>query len=178
MEFCILTRPRSGSHMLASALDSHPQIQCKGEYGMEKYSRLMGREVHDISGHIVQDFMLPEIDLKQFDKIILLLRDLSLRKEYRGLHWLEPAQVKRSIRDHGDTPKTDHTALYVATTGMDRLIINYDDMTGGHDIRELPYKEGSAICAFLGTDYFPMKPIFYKPTVIDAVREVQKRNTD
>ena len=52
---------------------------------------------------------------------------------------------------------------------MDRLIINYDEMTKGQDIREIPYKEAHALCAFLGADYFPLKPLFYKPTVIDAV---------
>ena len=98
MKFCILTRPRSGSHMLASALDSHPEICCHGEYGMDKYPLVLGKHPAEVQGWIVQEPLMDKlgVDLDQFDKVIVLIRDLERRVEYRGVHFQEPTTVVAS----------------------------------------------------------------------------------
>lgn len=166
MKFCILTYPRTGSHMLASALDSHPDIQCKGEVGMEKYPELMGAHEARVQGCIVQNFQLKQVDVRAFDKIIVLLRDTSVRTEYRGVHFLEPTTVNRSIRDASmEKPVVDHYPILAAAMLRENLILSYEKITGNCDIREIPDPFMRQICSFLGVDPHPLRPIFYKPAI-------------
>lgn len=170
MKFCILTRPRSGSHMLASALDSHPDIQCKGEpYHPDRYPWL-GEKPADIQGEIIHCKYVIKgyINLDDYDKIIVLLRDLSKRKMYKDegkvRHFTEPTTVER-IDGHPIQPRHTVQDLMACVGDRDHTVINYEDLLNyrDRDIRVLPSGYGRHLCGFLGVEYQPLKTSFYKP---------------
>ncbi len=43
------------------------------------------------------------------------------------------------------------------------ILLDYDEITGGRDIREIPEVIGRSICEFLGVEYHVMTTKFYKP---------------
>ena len=73
LDFIILTVPRSGSHMLASALDSHPDICCIGEVGKRPLYDWLGTSGGEIKGGIVDVPCRWQITPEH--KVICLTRD-------------------------------------------------------------------------------------------------------
>lgn len=171
MDFYILALPRSGSHMLASALDSHPDICCAGEIWRSKplYDWL-GSAAGRICGAIAT-FGPGGFELPSTAKIICLTRNTPDRvKSYKnrdGLHWMEPTVLpaKEVVLDEATLAAREQYAkdLLLFAEKSQRIVLDYDEITGGKDIREIPEAIGRQLCDFLGVEYHAMTPRFYKP---------------
>lgn len=137
-DFYIVTDPHSGSHMLASALDSHPEIQCKGEVGWRDYSDTLGVNKGKVLGGITHskayNFTRENIKLSDVSKVIVLLRGVSDR-------------------------------LLDFTRGKDRIVFRYEHLTRDRHIDCLPLYASEKICTFLDVDQKLLYPTFTKNKV-------------
>jgi len=167
MDFYIMSMPRSGSHMLASALDGHSCISCQGEHQYPWLGIQKGKIVHGaLTG--------PKHRVSVQHKIICLTRDsrdcvCSLQRRASGqLHFLEPTEIKEvGIVDEADVQYFDSMKEYMLDLfkAHERLVLDYSEITDNKDCREIPESIGKRICDFLGVVYEPLKPKFYKPRI-------------
>jgi hypothetical protein len=136
--------------MLASALDYHPDIQCHGEIDTPRYGWL-GSVSGRVEGWIthLKAFNLgrPKRNIADADKVIVLVRDLSKRPEYDG-------------------EDNDLLSLTNLAGRVDHMIVDYEMITGGENIEEIPEPIARELCEFLGVDYHPLVPAFHKQVSI------------
>src|SRR5574343_1331919 len=171
-DFIILTLPRSGSHMLASALDSHPQISCEGEiWRADKRYPFLGAVRKQVHGGILMYGVKHYVDLLG-KKIICLLRDHDERlrslQNTGILHFLETTVVdKKSDMEIEHVVKEQaanrNSELLRFATDNGALVLHYEDITEGKDVREISASIVAEICEFLGVNMAPMKTLFFKP---------------
>lgn len=183
-DFAILSLPRSGSHMLASALDSHPEIQCQGEYGMtEKFP--LGRRPGRIKGCIVQGYHISRHIAPPWirnSRIIVLTR--SLLAIAKSLHYntmngstydqhLEP--VQRGPQRSTPSPDTirrleaeqEAIAHFLEFANPNALLhVEYRLLCGDKDARAIRWEQAHRICDFLGVERLPMRPLTHKPSAL------------
>lgn len=171
-DFAILSLPGAGSHMLASALDSHPQISCSGETGLN-YSWL--GTAGEISGHIIRPHQTEQVPVTT--KLIVLLRDpkgamLSRAARVGRYHYLEPITISNPDVSYAESylqhyREMDEEIKDIAQQ-YPHIVISYESITGNDDIREIPERQAKCICAFLGVRYQPLKPKTHKPKLCAA----------
>lgn len=175
MMFYILTKPRSGSHMLASALDSHPDIQCHGEAvympRMES-AKWLGKNPGRVEGWIAQYDMfgpksVPRLNINTPDKIIILTRDHTRRIPHKvtHAHYVIPS-IEQYEPDCSYAP-VDYSPLFELAKHKPTLVLSYDDMTGNKDIRKLPQEYSDMVCDFLEVERAELTTRFYKPRVVN-----------
>lgn len=133
-DFYIVTAPVSGSHMLASALDSHPDIQCRGEYGFKDYADDLGAVSKRVKGCIthIKHWNFRHVHQGDVDKFIVL-----------GRHGKEQMLAE---------------VCYPRPT----LVLTYEDLTKDKNISRLPTKYANQICDFLDVKREQLKPSFVK----------------
>ena len=123
--------------MLASAINSHPDVSCGGEIGFVDRRAPYG--VGQITGCITHmkafNPSRGAVSLDDVDKVIVL------------------------VRHNGND-------LMEFTRDKDRLILCYEEMTGNCNIDELPHKDVVNICRFLNVRYKPLFPAMKKNKVI------------
>lgn len=169
-DFYVLTLVRSGSHMLASALDSHPEIQCKAEAwrGESKYPWLGA-----VEKRVKGTTMLPhKIGEDRPSKAIVLTRRWQdrIQSVSSPLHHLEPGAVEVRRMSGQELAEIESDALerdarlMQAAEKFDCLFLDYSDITGDADCREIPEPIAQRICSFLCVNYSPLRPRFYKPS--------------
>ncbi len=171
--FYILSFQKSGSHMLASALDSHPDIQCTGE--TEGKYKWLGSTTGKVYGSIIHSGDVlkknnPRASIDDVEKIILLLRDHSKRQHDMGLkdHYLSPTTVQK--REQPQHFSKTLNKINKAQEDMkhhiknkDHIVVDYDDLTNNKDIRIVDDFHTKLICDFLDVDICPLTPAFYRP---------------
>ena len=161
MDFFVLFLPRSGSHMLVDALNSHPEIDCThvdggagGKGGMK--------------GHA-------QCNTTNVTKAIVLIRNGRDRalSSYTSLvpenHVYQPTTVRRTFCPEAVIRKQEEKTrrwLQDVRKLDNRLEIHYEDLTGNRDIREIPQGYSHKICDFLGIERRILKTKLYKPRVI------------
>ncbi len=180
-KFAILSLPRSGSHMLASALDSHPAICCTGEYEMvEKFP--IGRYPGAVVGCIVQSYhidrhvappWLPEA------KLILLFRPTReiIQSLYHGSENGTNYSQCLTQADHSGLqrhPYPDRHYSYLEAQrdiiseyarGRNHIMISYRSLCRDKDVRAIRWEVAHRICDFLEVDrQHPLKTTTHKPT--------------
>ena len=135
-DFYIVTKPHSGSHMLASAINSHPDVSCGGEYGFvdRRAPYGEGQVVGCITHMKAFNSARGSVSLDDVDKVIVL------------------------VRHNGND-------LMEFTRDKDRLILCYEEMTDNRNIHELPDKDAANICRFLNVKYHPLFPAMKKNKV-------------
>ena len=177
--FAILSLPRSGSHMLASALDSHPAIRCTGEYGMtEKFP--IGLMPGAVEGCIVQSYHIDRGIAPPWlhdAKIILLNRafiDIA-RSQYLND---EHGRTATQFLSPSDSPGVQHkvpdkrlgylrdqrTILLNYVQDREHLAVSYKSLCGGGDARVIRREVAHLICDFLDVTYHPLRPATHKPS--------------
>lgn len=178
-DFFILSLPRSGSHMLASALDSHPDICCTGEYGMtEKFP--IGRSGGKIKGCIVQAYHIQQgIAPPDFDtgRLIWLTRpvyEIAISRHYDNANGASAAQYLEPTEKTGvqrlvlpDTVKNLQIQIGVVTQvarAREHLAVNYKGLCAGKDTRAIRWEVAHQLCDFLEVDRQPLLPATHKPT--------------
>lgn len=181
-DFIILSLPRSGSHMLASALDSHPEIQCSGEYGMkEKFP--LGRNPKRVKGCIIQGYhILREIAPKWIYavKVIYLYRPVD--EIAKSLHYLSPSgqsydqhlhpaarteklywEVDKETRNRLNSEQQALIDCLAKCDYPDVLTTSYQSLCKGKDARTLRWEQTHRILDFLKVERMPLKPLTHKP---------------
>ena len=166
--------------MLASALDSHPQIQCRGEYGMvEKFP--IGRTEKGVKGCIVQGYhILRQLALPAgwpVAKIIRLTRPLD--EIARSMHYstadgqsyeqhLSPVQRTMAVSKPTTATIRRLEAEEYAVTDWLRirnfLPVRYDLLCGGKDARAIRWEQAHRICEYLEVQRRPLIPVTHKPS--------------
>lgn len=162
-DFAIMSLPRSGSHMLMSALHSHPNITMVGEVGMVEKFPLPASE-GGLRGCIVPSYRLPSV-LFSSTPVIFLLRDLGEIDNSPYHQHLAPVEYFDSI-----PPKSRMSYLIEQRQLMNRFmlehiagqyVVTYDELCGGKDVRELGLS--AELCCFLNVSERPLQPLTYKP---------------
>ena len=152
--FLIVGLPRSGTHMLATALDSHPDIQCRCEDGQPLYGDVTGRVFTRLT------------NLPPAEKYIVITRPWEERMQSWSTNGTEHLHEKRFanyLRGRTDSlPRCDHKLIQFAMVNH-AYRVSYSDLTDGADTRQLPSGICGELCDFLGVDYHPMTPRTYKP---------------
>lgn len=173
-DFYIFTLPRSGSYMMASALDSHPNINCGGELfrkGVPLYGWLGSG--NGIKGGIVN---LINKQLIKNQKIIVLTRNpqdaiKSLDTQLdNGKYHAESNNVSR-VRSPGKRSEKMYLNRVKefekeCSKISNKLIVSYEEITNDESIDVIPEDIGKKICDFLKVDYRPLKPAFKKPKCV------------
>jgi hypothetical protein len=183
-DFIILFGVRSGSHMLGDALNSHPQIACKGE---READVVVDKEPTDktVNGRLLQ-YATYDNKINKGKKgfpstrrIILLVRDPKQRALSHMMNHEDNTKNRNNHLAHfygGEKPQhfkldpKQHLRLTRKFRKADKswintlkkskypyLIVNYEDLTGGKEIDEIPREKAQKILNFLGLPYRPLK---------------------
>jgi hypothetical protein len=169
MDFYILTFPRTGSHMLASALDSHPDINCVGEVWRDKPLYDWLGSGGKVNGGIIQPSQARS--LPESTKMICLTRNpqdiaISYLSKKKTLHAMGPSLLPATELPSCDlVGEQESRQLFLRESAKryPHIVVDYNEITNGQDIREIPESIGRHICKFLNVEYHIMTPKFYKP---------------
>lgn len=185
VDFAILCMQRSGSHMLAYALASHPDVVFHGELlDFIRYSLPFRRVAGKLNCVIVMYNQIDladkfEIDLSTIPVIHLTRDDRAtaisnirnnLSRAERGAshtaHFTSRDQVPGQYSYVPQEKEIETWLKLIADwrkAALPRIAenrrtiqIDYDEMTGGNDIRELPPESALRLCEFLS---LPMRPL-------------------
>ena len=185
-DFLLLAGKRTGSHMLASMLNSHPYLSCEGEFGNENDTVTIHAREDGIQGCIIHYRQLRKV---QAPKHIHLIRDpllnaISLARtvarqsgsrfsEYAA-HYVKgdeprnqeiiPDQAVIVARVKNIERQRAKARAWFEKTGKNLLEVSYEDITGGRSVEVMPWKTGREICQFLGIPYRRMTTHFIKGT--------------
>ena len=153
-DFLIVGLPRSGTHMLATALNFHPDINCRCEDGQPLFGGVTGRVFTRLT------------NLPLADKFIVITRPWEERiQSWRtcGTEHLYEKRFANHLRGRTDSlPRCDHKLIEFAMAHH-AYRVSYGDLTGGIDCRRIPDRIASEICDFLEVEYHPLEPRTYKP---------------
>ena len=154
--FIILGLPRAGTHMLASALDSHPEIACRLKDNQVVYAPYTGRVWTRLE------------EIPYAKKYIVIHRPFVERMRsfrYTGFsHAYRPgSRPEEPRRARADFPDQDEELIEVAYQ-IKALQVHYSDLTGGLDCRQIPQGWSQIICDFLGVKRHILCPRTYKPS--------------
>ena len=173
MDFVIFTLPKSGSHMLASALDSHPDINCGGEVFRKRPLYDWLGSGAGIKGGIVNLFKSGIITDKH--KVIVLTRDaLGVAKSGTSalstgeLHAMDANTTKKQMRISSVSKGTQdrcNRLLVEARKHKDVFQVSYEEMTCNKNIDVIPTEISYKICDFLGVKRAELRPVFKKPAL-------------
>lgn len=152
IDFAILTVGRTGSHLLASLLNSHPQIGCYGELQtLDAHNkddiRIDPNKVSGaITGCIVPYPMWRRLD--EFDKVIFCTRK---NKEDHARSYAK--NIKKRTPTTGDIEwakkELDKKHKHIIDILDCYLCVSYESITKGEDIREARL---DTILDFLGAE--------------------------
>ena len=156
LDFIVLAQPRSGTHMLAFALDSHPDINMRGEVQFNAYvDKWSGSG--KIKGGICPSYGL---NFAEANKAIVLTRDHILRRDSgrinirnQVLHYFEPCSLvaeTQPVYDNVCDIENQKTLLEAADSFNDKIILSYEDITKEMDGLSLSNHHSKLICDFLG----------------------------
>jgi hypothetical protein len=157
--------------MLATALDSHPKLFSKGE--STGYTNDMYPNAKDGNVEILQLIG----NTPKADRYITLVRhpddrDHSWQKT-TSHHFLAPFITKKELVVNPNRKlKNAHKNqkfLEKFIAENECLVLHYDELTQGDDIREIPEVYGRQICEYLGVEYQPLTPLTYKPVTGELV---------
>jgi len=168
-DWIIASLPRSGTHMLGFALDSHPDLQCVGEPGSPRYQDRWSHSGRLRGAIIMQPFLEQHLDTPRIIALVRPLPDLldAASRHDAPLHVFEPGQVAKAkpVRDATIRRLTRQwVALIDALSALPRdqvLWLDYQQLTGGHDIRVLP--DSKRVQQFLGVEPRVLTVPTYKP---------------
>ena len=153
-DFLIIGLPRSGTHMLGTALNSHPDIQCRNEDEQPLYGPCTGRVFTRLD------------NLPAAEKYIVITRPWIERvaswHSTGTSHLCKPGLPNVLAGRNDSLPKDDHKLIAFAMKHH-AYRISYDEVTCGSDMRQIPDRIAVEICDYLDVIYRPLVPRTYKP---------------
>lgn len=197
-DFVIVCNQRSGSHLLASLLDSHPDIECDGEIGsLNDPLFKVEPDGEKLRGGIVMYQRLGRIKDIRPKSIIHLVRDPLAtatsevtnsisRKLNRKSHRAHRFKDEDPIETAHISPKPETVKRKVAhiikmrnrlvraiqKKKLHALEIHYEDLTqGGTSISKCPQGITIQLCKFLGLREHPLTTGFRKSRDEDQHRD-------
>ncbi|MBT9288968.1 sulfotransferase [Prosthecodimorpha staleyi] len=183
-DFVLLCLQRSGSHMLGSALGRHPRVAFHGEFGPLRrrgayvpvpgklnFAAVMYNQTEEAAALGVDLSALPIIHLVRDLRAVAVsnLRSALSRRELGRAHRAHfrdpgaiPAQMKYmppedEIRDWMARHAGDFARLQPLIGANPRILtIDYAELTGSGDVREILPEPTERICRFLGVEPAPL----------------------
>lgn len=166
-DFHVLFLPRSGSHMLVDALNSHPAIDCThSDQGHHGEGNLKGHAQCVVNSKIKMAIVLTRNSKDRMDSFFTNIAEVA-----GDNHTKKPIKVKRQYPEKAENRYRNQEIKNIkfreaASKLPNTLFLDYDDITGNQDIREIPKTYSHAICDFLGVERRILKTIFVKPQVV------------
>lgn len=167
-DFHLLFLPRSGSHMLVNALNSHPDLDCShSDQGHRGKGPVKGHAQCVIDSSIKKAIVLTR---NSKDRVDSMFTDMAQR--IGDNHTKEELTVKRLRPEKAENRYVSKEAKYQiwlkdAAEVENTLFVAYEDITGNQSITEIPEDIGRQICAFLGVEYQTLTTEYKKPKVIE-----------
>ena len=177
-DFLIITQPRSGSHMLATALNGHSQISCTGEIRNPRdfikptEGEILGGILHySPEGDITaKKYIYMKRDITERSRSVDRLHQIKHNETDPKFHFLEPKTLDVSSivykQSTFDICKERTAQLEEFLLDKDHITVTYEEITGNKSITEIPEAVGRKITEYLGVKYEPLKPLTVKPTII------------
>ena len=188
-DFLILTTQRSGSHMLASTLNSHPDISCEGEVGRE--DAVIVASPGSISGAILMYSGWRTFG-KRFEasKIIHLTRnpantaksrlansqDKKKGKSRLGAHFFEAVdrEVTISEKRAGEVEadiRSSINRMRLAIDDIPHIEVSYEDLTGDASVTEIAVDVSRRLTSFLEVSHAKLTTTLVKPNTVYTLQE-------
>lgn len=197
----MIANQRSGTHLMRSAFNSHPELACPAEplyrtyiqsakhlrEFLEQYSGMDARVVLDVK----YDQITPPVEtfFRTVPVIHLIRRDLE--RMFFSVQWrryrfhVETAAQKERRSATGEMPTlvlsrhefeqfARRVQAYREQYGeLAGLDLVYEELTGNQEIRVFPEGAGREVCEFLGVAYHPMTVGFKKCSPSDIEPHVE-----
>lgn len=169
-DFVIISSPRSGANMLATALNSHSDVFCKLGESVDYDKRPTKKIKKGMLVGAVCNVLLPMPDLDGVKKIIIKRPEKEIGDSIASgiKHYFEDVEIERatgSQREYEIARTANKKLKDYIDDGC--LVIEYKDMVGGNkDTREII--NGKLICNYLGIDESVLIPETYKPMALGA----------
>jgi len=171
-DFVIFSKGRSGTHMLASFLNSHPMISCEGEF--EKFDlKVQIKSRCLMHGAIFMYNVQQFAELGPRPKVIHLTRDpktnaLSFARQQKRLNLRRAGETDLPGAEF-KIPSIVHIRLADALRRQQDVMrkvlircryrmaeVTYEEITEGGEATVMPEAVGRRLCRFLGVTYHPM----------------------
>lgn len=195
-DFLILTTQRSGSHMLASALNSHPSISCEGEItsrGVSTDDSVIEPSAGETRGAILMYNRWHTPGKFPASKIIHLVRNpcntaqsrvaneqsKKLKgREHRAHYWKKVTREfeigRKVLRETENDIKNEIYRMRKEIQRTSHMEISYEELTGNTSITQVPQESADRISAFLGVPVAPLIVDLVKPDTIYVVTKELK----
>jgi len=172
--YIILCSQRSGSHFLATLLNSHPDIACYGESG-EKMTELVNATGR-VKGYILMYNRVKDFSLLDNIKIIHLVRNsydtarsrwVNSQKKFPS-HLTEDVEfsvkihVREVIKLANEIEKL-HNKFRELIKNKPHIEVSYDDLTGGRSKNTISKPNTKLLLDFLGVEYSKLSTELKKP---------------
>lgn len=188
-DFFILTAQRSGSHMLASALNSHPSISCEGELG--RPDDVIKSSKGEVKGAILM-YRHWHMFGDQFTarKILHLVRDpyniarsrLANEQDKKQKKWEHEAhfreKVSREFELDGkmlgevrDAVKDETRRIRNDLRQTLHMEVSYEELTGDVSVTEIPQEVSDKLTSFLEVPSASLSTDLVKPDTTYTVND-------
>lgn len=182
LDFAILCHQRSGSHLIQTCLNSHPDIYCFGELGFAKeldppaecrvvgaiimynqWDRLDGQVRIQRFLHLVRNPRDTALSLARNERD-KALRGSTHRAHYRKGEELPPAYEvsAEEVRSWQERVERYQARFKDTLAKRKTLTLTYESLTNNSSVEQLPEREGRRILAFLGVPYYPLSTTLVK----------------
>lgn len=163
LDFCLVALPRSGSHMLASALDGHPEIDCFGEHrvpqdGTRHSQGIMGKLVHGTPIPAASKYIFLYREPLAIQASRLRLNRDGLLHEYREGDTIYARDTSRMPSGFIDAIRAEREEVLAELEGTDHIIVSYESLCAGQDTEALNAEQATRICRFLGVAERELRP--------------------
>lgn len=167
-DFHILFLPRSGSHMLVDALNSHPEIDCThSDQGHHGKGNLKGHAQCVVDKNIKKAIILTRNSKDRTDSFFTDIANVAgtnhVYKPGVVIHRNRPEKAQNRYKSQSIK---NEDFFERAVKVEQHLVVDYYDLTENKDIREIPEKWSHAICDFLGVEKRMLTTRLHKPKVI------------
>lgn len=176
LDFIIFCEKRTGSHLLSTLLDNHPDITCQFRELAMQHRKIITPKAGKIRGGIIHYQEIERaMEYIKFKKVIHLIRNLEdvfnsyiatfYTRESIGHYTrddlipekpelgLEKQKRRKIIKELS----TRRLASFSMLVGYPTLLVSYGMLSEGKDVSSLDNSTSRSILRFLGADIIPLE---------------------